>query len=181
VRAASIALLLCCGAASAEAQTSEPTETEIDAEAREHFEAGRAAFDAGRYAEAARSFERAHALRPYPELVYNLAVALDRLRRDADALERFREYLAVDPRSVHRSAVEARIAALEEAVAADERARIELEESGPPWWLWVVLGGVALVAGAAIGIVLWSSGEDVQQSPAVPGDDGVLIHALTAP
>lgn len=88
-----------------------------DEEARALFEAGRAAFASGRYEEALSRFERAHELSARPELLYNIAVSADRLRRDARALEAFRRFLAEVPAAEARAEIEARIGILEQQLA----------------------------------------------------------------
>lgn len=60
--------------------------------AREWFERGLRALDAGRFDDAIRAFERSYALRPSPVVTYNLGLALrgtGRLREAIAALERF--------------------------------------------------------------------------------------------
>jgi tetratricopeptide (TPR) repeat protein len=184
---AALLVLACASPASAQVAPSaeETARSGADEEARTLFVEGRAAFDAGRFDSAARAFRRAYSLSPRPELLYNLAFALDRLRADEEALERYRAYLDAAPESPNRPSVEARIAALERAVAerraeAEERARLETE-GGTPWWLWASIGGAVVVVLAVVVIVVASSGQDVSRSPPVPGDDGMVIEALSFP
>ncbi len=101
-----------------------------DEEARLRFEAGRVAFIAGRNEEALADFRRAYELSERPALLYNIGVALDRLRRDAEALEAFERYLAEAPPAQlqNRGEVEARIGVLREAIARDAAA----EQTPPP-------------------------------------------------
>jgi tetratricopeptide (TPR) repeat protein len=94
-----------------------------DAEARGLFDAGRTAFEAGRYADALGYFTRAHELSARPALLFNIGSAHDRLRHDADALIAFEAYLRTVPDARNRAEVEARIALLREAVAERERER----------------------------------------------------------
>lgn len=90
-----------------------------DAEAHARFEAGRAAMAAGRPEDALADFSRAYELSARPELLYNLGVAADRLRRDDEALAWFERYLAEMPPdgAQNRAEVEGRIAVLREAIA----------------------------------------------------------------
>lgn len=94
--------------------------TGADHEARALFDAGNLAFSEGRYENAVEHFQRAYELSRRPELLYNIGVAAERLRRDAVALQAFRDYLAQVPDTAQRAAVESRIAILEAAVAARE-------------------------------------------------------------
>jgi tetratricopeptide (TPR) repeat protein len=88
-----------------------------DREARALFDAGSVAFTEGRYESALRHFENAYALSPRPGMLFNIATAYDRMRRDAEALAHFRNYLEAVPDAPNRAEVEARIAVLEQALA----------------------------------------------------------------
>jgi hypothetical protein len=88
-----------------------------DQEARALFEAGRVAFDHGRFEDALGHFRRAHELSGRPQLLYNIGAAADKLRLDEVALEAFRGYLTSVPSARNRAEVEARIAVLERTVA----------------------------------------------------------------
>jgi hypothetical protein len=59
-------------------QGGETSTAERDALARRLFSEGLAQADAGRWAEAADSFDRAYTIRPSPQIAYNLATALER-------------------------------------------------------------------------------------------------------
>ncbi len=107
--AAVLLALLVLGPASGQAQDY-PLE---DGEARNLFLAGQAAFNNGSYERSLDYFEQAYALSQRPGLLYNIAISADRLRRDARALEAFREYLALEPETERRAEVQARIAFLE--------------------------------------------------------------------
>jgi tetratricopeptide (TPR) repeat protein len=94
-----------------------------DAEARSLFDAGRIAFDSGRYAAALDYFERSYALSGRTELLYNLAVACERLRRDQPALDHYEAYLARAPDSERAELVRSRIAFLRAAQKDTANAR----------------------------------------------------------
>jgi hypothetical protein len=123
---ATLAPALACGlvvvSASAAAQprrTPSPQQADAarDEEARALFEAGRVAFDNGRFEDALGHFRRAHELSGRPQLLYNIGAAADKLRLDEQTLEAFRAYLAGVPDARNRAEVEARVAVLEQAVA----------------------------------------------------------------
>lgn len=123
-----------------------------DTEARSLFEAGRSAFQDGRFEDARVDFSRAYELSGRPELLYNLASAEDRLRDDAAALEHFEAYLREVPDASNRAEVEGRIAVLRSAVAArtgeDETRSAASEAShGPTVLATWILGGLALATG----------------------------------
>lgn len=110
----------------------EPLDT--DAEARALYEAGRIAFDQGRFEAALRYFEGSYELSGRPALLFNIGTAADRLRRDETALKAFRRYLKEVPDSPERPGVIARIRILEQSVTregddpeADEPAIEELD------------------------------------------------------
>jgi len=86
----------------------------MDEEARALFQAGSTAFQDGRYEDALGHFRRAHELSRRPQLLYNIGLAADRLRRDAEALEAFEEYLRLVPDTDRQRDVEARVRVLRE-------------------------------------------------------------------
>lgn len=91
-----------------------PAQSESDRKARALFEQGRAAYDEGRYRDAWDYFRQAYLLSKRPALLYNVGQAADRLRKDREALEAFRLYLARMPQAENRREVENRVRALEE-------------------------------------------------------------------
>lgn len=80
------------------------------------FEAGRAAFDQGRYQDALGYFDRAYQLSRRPQLLYNLGQVHDRLRHDEEALTAFQQYLKQVPGAENRAEVEHRIQAMRQAM-----------------------------------------------------------------
>ena len=83
-------------------------------EGRARFEAGRAAFAAGRFDDALDDFQRAHRLTKNPILLFNIGAAADRLRKDELTLEAFAAYLAQVPEAPNRAEVEGRVRLLTE-------------------------------------------------------------------
>ncbi len=99
-----------------------------DAAAREYFEAGRVAFDQADYESALTYFRHAYRTSDRGELLYNIAIAADRLQRDQEALEAFEQYLDRTEKPVRESEVRIRIEALRKSIAekeATERALME--------------------------------------------------------
>lgn len=159
-----------------------PTENDgLDRAARLTFEAGREAFANGDYDEALDRFQQAYSLSPRPILLYNIGLALDRLRRDEDALSKFREYLAITlEEAPERTQVEARVRALEQAVERQRALEAALEEANQqetqqtqesaepvdeggglsPVWV-IAVGSAALVAG---GVTVWSGLDAVSKN-----------------
>lgn len=117
-------LLLLLSASTASAQD--------ETEARRLFEQGAVAFEGGRFEDALTSFRESYALSGRSELLYNIAVSLDRLRRDREAIDAFRRYLDAVPDTDARSEIEARIAALEQHALWWRRAPVEPEVEPEP-------------------------------------------------
>lgn len=100
-----------------------------DAEGRGLFEAGRAAFEDGRYEDAVGYFDRAYQLSHRAQLLYNIGSAYDRLRRDAEALAAFEQYVRELPDAANVREVEARMRVLREAVAEHTTAEPDASET----------------------------------------------------
>ena len=159
------------------------TADSLDLAARLLFESAREAFDAGDYATAHARFEQAYAASPRPALLFNIATSLDRLRRDDEALAAFERYLAADPSIVNRTAIEARVRSLREAIDAREEAeRARLARSqvvepdddagGLSPVLFVGAGGLAVVSGVLAiwaGVSTMSLNDDYELYVASPG------------
>jgi tetratricopeptide (TPR) repeat protein len=83
-----------------------PPTTDVLAQAREHFERGKAQQREGRYDLAIGSYLASYQLYPLPEMLYNVALAY-RLKGDREhALDYYERYLAAEPNG--RGAGEAR-------------------------------------------------------------------------
>jgi tetratricopeptide (TPR) repeat protein len=132
----------------------------VDEEARARFEAGRLAFEAGRFADALADFSRAYALSQRPQLLFNMGASCARLGQREQALAHFERYRNELPTAPNRVEVDARIAELSAALAAERaraaQARIpkpaptQLERPPPPRWPWLLVGGgAAITAGGA--------------------------------
>jgi tetratricopeptide (TPR) repeat protein len=83
------------------------------AQAREHFEKGKAYMDLGKYGEAAAEYEAAYAAKPDPALLLNLAQAYRQAGNADKALRFYRKYLEKVPKTPYRDDIEEKIAALE--------------------------------------------------------------------
>ncbi|HEX2677856.1 MAG TPA: tetratricopeptide repeat protein [Polyangiales bacterium] len=100
-----------------------------EAEAKQAFQEGRRAFDDGRFGDALSAFHRAYALTGHSALLFDIALAADRLRDDPAALDAFERYLQANPGAADREQIEQRIAALRRAVAR----RSATSEHGTPY------------------------------------------------
>ena len=123
-----MAVLMLCGAAPALAQSAAgasvqtpPANEEV---ARNLFQAGKSAYQAGNYRDALTFFEQAYERSGRAALLYNVGQAADRLRQDDKAIESFTKYLEQTPDAPNRAEVEQRLQALREA----RQARQEQEQ-----------------------------------------------------
>lgn len=97
-------------------------------DAQRFYEAGRDAYDAGRFEDALRFFQDAYSASPRPALFYNIGLAAERLRRDDLALNAYSKFLQEGtPDPEHAARARERIAVLE----ADRRARVTPAEPQP--------------------------------------------------
>jgi tetratricopeptide (TPR) repeat protein len=103
-----------------------------DEVARGLFQAGKAAYEAGNYEEALGFFEQAYARSGRAGMLFNIGQVADRLRQDEKALASFRAYLQQVPDAGNRVEVEARIMALERAVAERKAAPAAAPPPPPP-------------------------------------------------
>ncbi|MEM9192287.1 MAG: tetratricopeptide repeat protein [Myxococcota bacterium] len=170
--------LLVLGAfgSSAAAQSSEDV-----AIARQAFQAGTEAYEAGNFERALLEFHRAYELTQSSDILYNIATVADRARRDREALEAYQSYLEVRPDTEDRAHIEGRVRVLRRELDArnepDVEARPErpapeirtevvyvdrtiIEDEGPGAIPWVLAGSGAALAVAG-GVMLVLSAMDI--------------------
>jgi tetratricopeptide (TPR) repeat protein len=113
----SLILLLAAANVAAQARTNESgaLNQSDDQEARELFRLGKQAFDEGRYERALKYFNDAYELSHRAGLLSNIGTALDRLRRDREALAAYQSYLQQVPDAPNRAAIEDRIRIIQAA------------------------------------------------------------------
>lgn len=107
-----LALLAAPLTAGAQGETGAPgsgTPSVEDSAAERFFEAGRIAFNSGYYDQALRAFQEAYELSHRTALLYNIAVTLDRLERQREALDAYEQFLAAQPESDYARAVRSRV------------------------------------------------------------------------
>lgn len=151
------------------ATAQEGTTEARDREARSLFEAGRTAFEDGRFADARDYFQRAYELSGRADLFYNIGSAEDRLRRDREALTAFEAYLAATPDSPHRAEVDARIVSLRAAIAEREALEAASRPAAPepeppppggPTLVWTFVAGASALAFGGVAIGTWVAAND---------------------
>lgn len=188
--------LVIAGPSAAQAQPAKQEAAPADRKAAiELFGRSRAAYQAGRFAEAAELLRQAYALDPAPTLLYNLARALE---SDGDldgAADAYRRYIEADPDAKDRPAIEKRVSNLEAQIAEREelRRKLEAQASAPPApapevvtapppaegpsvvpWVVAGAGAASLIAGATLGGLAQSKHADADD-PATPMADAVRL------
>jgi tetratricopeptide (TPR) repeat protein len=98
-----------------------------DAQARQLYKAGRDAYNAGDFQRAYDSFRESFTLSHEPALLYNIASALQGLKRPHDAAEALQSYLRLKADDPDRPQIEERIRTLEE-----EQRLLDLERKPTP-------------------------------------------------
>jgi len=88
------------------------------AQAKQHFETGRNAYNAGDYVSAIREFKAAEQLRPSPILDYNIGLANEKLGKRRVAVKYYKRYLELQPNASNKAEVEGKVAQLEADIAA---------------------------------------------------------------
>lgn len=96
--------------------------SELDAEARKAFEAGRAAYDRGLFGKALAHFERAYQLSLRPRLLFNIARAADSDGQYERAVEAYKLYLERMQDAENREFAQSRLRKLRELSATREAA-----------------------------------------------------------
>lgn len=111
------------GAAPVQAQGNADSEhAELDEAARVLFDQGTRAYDSGNFELALERFETAYELSERPQLLYNIAVAHDRLDHKAEALGFYERFLEALPQSSRAELASSRAAVLRRSTAADAAA-----------------------------------------------------------
>lgn len=139
-------------------------------QAKKHFRQGQRMFAMGRFREALASYEKAHSLSQYPDILFNMAQCYRNLGDFESAIFHFRLYLKQKPDAENRDAVLELMEKLEEEMEMADRERdkekrekprrktrkpVKNTPERPPeqdrgspfygkWWFWF---GVAAVAG----------------------------------
>jgi hypothetical protein len=107
------------GAAAAGSATGAPASDDATmAQAKQHFEAGRNAYNGGDYVGAIREFKAAEQLRPSPILDYNIGLANEKLGKRRVAVKYYKRYLEQQPNAANKAEVDQRVQSLEAAIAA---------------------------------------------------------------
>ena len=150
--------------------------------AKQRFESGTKHFDLGEYQLALEDFKESYRLQSDPVFLYNIAQCYRLLKVPVEAVRFYRSYLRRLPSADNRSEVEQKIAALQSAIDAQERAAkvppdhmlpLSKESSSSPtsvssaaltsetekktpvykkWWLWTAVVGGAAAIALGVGL-----------------------------
>jgi tetratricopeptide (TPR) repeat protein len=164
-----------------------PRETSDKARAQELFKKSADAYLHGDFAQAIALLDEAYALDPQPVLVYNKARAHEGLGHVDEAITLYEQYLAQEPTSPDRGAIEQRLATLkrqrderlaaekERAAAEKERAAAEKERADHPpppppkrsVYPYVVagVGAAGLATGTIFGLMTLSKESSAKSEP----------------
>ena len=121
LRRIAIVLLLAAGVAQAAEPT--PGTPEANAEAKRLYLSATRHFDLSEYPAALDDFKQAFRFKDDAVFLYNIAQCYRLMNKNEDALSFYRSYLRRAPDAPNRAEVEAKIAALQEAIATQEKAR----------------------------------------------------------
>jgi len=114
-------VLLACGAAGAADPV--PGTPEANAEAKRLYLSATRHFDLAEYPAALDDFKQAFRYKDDAVFLYNIAQCYRIMNKNEDALAFYRSYLRRQPDAPNRAEVEAKISALQEAIAMQEKAR----------------------------------------------------------
>jgi tetratricopeptide (TPR) repeat protein len=103
--------------------TPPPADDATMAQAKQHFETGRNAYNAGDYVTAIREFKQAESLRPSPILDYNIGLANEKLGKRRVAVKYYKRYLEEQPNASNKGEVQGKVSTLEAEIA---------QNPGPP-------------------------------------------------
>ena len=156
------------------------------AEAKQAFISGMKHFDLGEYDDALNDFKNGYRAKEDPVFLYNIAQCYRLKNEHRDAIRYYRLYLSRAPDAPNRAEIEERIAKLQAIVdnerpaapapapSASQRATsvptttpsaevstVAASRQRTPvykkWWLWTVVGVVAVGAGVGLGVGLTRS------------------------
>jgi tetratricopeptide (TPR) repeat protein len=101
-------------------------------QAAQLFSRGRDEYQAGDYQHAYDDFKQAYLLSARPQLLYNMARALEGLKRYREAADALRSYLRVSQNDPERVQIEEHIRALDEAERIQSSTALMLSPAPPP-------------------------------------------------
>ncbi len=137
-------------------------------EARRHFRNGMSLIAQGQHEQGIAELQEAYAIKPHPNVLYNIAKAYLDSGKQAEALEAYQRYLSVNPQDAET--VRATIAKLEVQVKAAEAARPNASPPPPA-------PGVPAVDAQAIAALLERLEKAVARAESLPSSPGGALPA----
>lgn len=160
-------------------------------------------FEARRYTEAIASFRAAYAIRPEPDLLYNIARSYERNGNVDDALTSYREFIAqpgstaqlrakaldnIDALQREKTSRAAKAFAPPPApTPADPISVAPVVAKAPPpeksharQWVMIGAGGVAVITGAIFGVVAQSKQTDFDRATTVAAKEDAKSSGQTS-
>ena len=125
---------------------------------KQEVERGHALFQTGQFVAAAEAYATLYAARPQlVRVLFNVAQAFRRARKEREALAFYRRYLRAEPDGPLRQEVQGYVGELSALLAA-RALSLSAPRPSPVYrrpWFWVLLGGatVGLVTAVAVGVV----------------------------
>ncbi len=121
---------------------------------QQHYQQAEQAYQAGRYEDALRELQAAYAVRPWPQLLFNMGKACQKLGRAQQALDYFDRYLRADLTitAEARAKVEAIQAELRAQLPPPEPPRAEPPSQEPPMPAAPVAQSVPLAEQGAVSV-----------------------------
>lgn len=157
-----------------------------NAQALDLFEKSEVAYDTGRFADAIALLRRSYELKKEPVLLYNLGRAYEGLGDLGAAAQSYEAFLAAQPNTQDRGALERRIATLRRQLAERDALRKQALErsnqerpSAPSAVPWVVVGvgAAGLAAGGFFGLMAKKRNDDAKSDPTYVGADRLQSQA----
>lgn len=146
----SVCLLSPIAAVSAAGTLPPAQQTEFDSQ----YQQGESLYSAKRFAEAIKCFQRALAIKPDPNVLYNIAQSHKKLEHHREAKDYFEWFLRIpnDISAAEKQNIEETIADLDQKIRKEEAAKVVLvqaEQPQRPKWR-IALGITGIAAGAAL-------------------------------
>lgn len=172
-------MIVCAVSAFLVAPRSARADETTEKQAYSLFERGEAAYESGRFDEAIALLSESYKLKPEPVLLYNLGRAYEGIGDLAAAARHYEQFIAANPTTPDRGALEHRIATLRRQLAEREALRRaeRTERNRPPpdvptrarpsVFPWIVAGvGVAsLGTGGVLGLMARNKHDDAVSTP----------------
>jgi len=90
------------------------------------LQTGEKAYNAGKFEDALSAYEKAYDIFPMPDILYRVALCLDKAEKLEAAREKYALYLMISPDSTRRGQAQARLDNINARIAASRRAKLEL-------------------------------------------------------